>query len=1098
MCETLSYIFEDLGYKVETANSGKKAIDKIKEISFDAAIIDIRLPDMSGMDLLRDFKKIYPDMVCIIITGNATVENAINALEEGADGYFVKPTRMKEVIYKVQEALEKQRLRLELKESEEKYRLITENANDMIYILNTKLRYEYINENATYKITGYTKDDLIGKDSLKFAHPDDIKTFLNTGRMDWKKENTTFESRSRIKNGTYIWLEIKPTWFIDTDGKEKFLLISRDITKSKEEKQKLIESEEKYRLITENANDMIAILNNKLKFEYVNEQVHKEILGYEKDELIGKDALKFIIPDDIINMLNVARMDWKKAETTFEVRFRNKSGMNIWIQIKPKRFIDKDGKKKFLLISRDITKSKEGRQKLIESEEKFRKIFESIPDLFFLISEDTTILDYKGKSEDFYMPPEVFMGKRVLDIMPPEIGELNINAIKETIITRQPQTIEYSLPMKDGTRYYEARLSLFSENRVSIFIRDITERRQMEDKIKQDAEEWNRTFDAISDFVFIQDKNFNIIRVNKAFSSTLGLNTEEIIGKKCYEIIHKLKEPWDNCPFEMTRKDKKPHSEEVNDPNINCPQLVTTSPIFDKKGKFIGAVHISKDITELKQAEKELKVKDIAIASSINAIAIIDLEGKVTYVNNSALKLWGYANKKEMLGKYFKEFWSDEENFLDIFESLTSLGSWQGEFVAKRKDGKLIDVQVSTNSVKDEAGQPICIMGSFIDITERKLVVKELIKTKNSLAEQVIEKTWNLNEEKRLIESIINTISDGILVLNQEGKLSLTNNIVKKYYQEFFNEEIPNDFNFSTDSRNIFDESIKKLFLSDKPEPITIEPKEGTYLQLVSTRNRVQDQTSFGTIIEVRDVTQFIEFDNMRKKFVSTASHELRTPISVIAQSLHNVDKYKMKMSEEQQEMLMKIMLQNAELLVDLVNDLLTISRIDEKRVEFHFSKCQLLEILNDVLSQLEPQRSAKEISIEVNADETIEFFGDPSKIGQIFRIFIDNALKYSYDNSNIRVILIDHYEGEYNSKGTDGILIQFCDNGMGIHEKDIPHLFTRFFRSEDVKDLPGTGLGLAIAYELTRLHNGDIYVKSEYGKGSTFSVFLPRSKEVT
>lgn len=82
---------------------------------------------------------------------------------------------------------------------------------------------------------------------------------------------------------------------------------------------------------------------------------------------------------------------------------------------------------------------------------------------------------------------------------------------------------------------------------------------------------------------------------------------------------------------------------------------------------------------------------------------------------------------------------------------------------------------------------------------------------------------------------------------------------------------------------------------------------------------------------------------------------------------------------------------------------------------------------------------------------------------------------------------------GKYNGRGTDGILFQFIDSGIGIREADIPKLFQRFFRAEDVRDIPGTGLGLPIALELARIHKGEIYVESTHGKGSTFSVFLPK-----
>ncbi len=124
---------------------------------------------------------------------------------------------------------------------------------------------------------------------------------------------------------------------------------------------------------------------------------------------------------------------------------------------------------------------------------------------------------------------------------------------------------------------------------------------------KKETEEWWRTFDAISDLVFIQDKDFTITKANKAFTDAIKSKPEDIIGKKCYEVLHRSDTPWPSCPFERTKKDNKSHNEEVNDPNIGIPLLVTTSPIFDDEGELTGSVHIAKDITERKKAEGRIK-----------------------------------------------------------------------------------------------------------------------------------------------------------------------------------------------------------------------------------------------------------------------------------------------------------------------------------------------------------------------------------------------------------------------------------------------------------------------------------------------------------
>lgn len=122
-------------------------------------------------------------------------------------------------------------------------------------------------------------------------------------------------------------------------------------------------------------------------------------------------------------------------------------------------------------------------------------------------------------------------------------------------------------------------------------------------------QDWGKILDAISDIIFVQDRDFTIIRANKACCQALGLSRDEVIGKKCYQLLHNMNEPWPSCPFEKTRQDKLPHTEEVDDPRLGKELLVTTSPIFDEGGQFLGSVHTAKDISGVKNTERQLKKK---------------------------------------------------------------------------------------------------------------------------------------------------------------------------------------------------------------------------------------------------------------------------------------------------------------------------------------------------------------------------------------------------------------------------------------------------------------------------------------------------------
>lgn len=323
-------------------------------------------------------------------------------------------------------------------------------------------------------------------------------------------------------------------------------------------------------------------------------------------------------------------------------------------------------------------------------------------------------------------------------------------------------------------------------------------------------------------------------------------------------------------------------------------------------------------------------------------------------------------------------------------------------------------------------------------------------------------------------------------------------NLFKITREEVFREGIKSVL-FEGSYRGFLEELIalaegKLLFEIDTIRKSTDGSKKTVILSLSVVPN--YEKTLSRVLISLQDITKLVEFEDLRRQFVDTVSHELRTPISVITQAITNLQKYHDNLSKAQEETIINSLSRNAKLLTELVEELLLISRIDHEKLQLDWKECNLLEIISNVLRQFNYQIEEKNLEIEVEIDESIELFGDYTRIFQIFTIFIDNAIKYSPESTKIEVKAIDHYQGDYNQSGRDGVLIQINDEGPGIPEKDIPHLFERFYRSDDVQNIPGTGLGLAIAHDLAVLHLGETFVESTYGQGSSFMLFLPRLSE--
>ncbi|MCK4779319.1 MAG: PAS domain S-box protein, partial [Candidatus Lokiarchaeota archaeon] len=302
-------------------------------------------------------------------------------------------------------------------ESGEIYKLIVENVNNLVAVINQDIVIEYMNENVHEKLTGYSSEDLLGKDVLKFIHLEDHKKILHEFENSFETGMHFTELRFKHKEGHFIWIETNGKQFVDKDGKTRVLTISRNITERKLAEKKLRDSEEKYRIISETAYDLIIVLNQKFKYEYINENAFQQILGYSKEDLLGKSALLFAHPDDVPKTTRVLFDGFKKGSGEAEFRLKHKAGHWLWLEGKGKIFSDNDGELKAIIISRDITERKKAEEKLKESEEKYRDLYEEAPNAYFSIGNDQNIIkSNKAAGKLLGYNNEEFSKMRVLEL----------------------------------------------------------------------------------------------------------------------------------------------------------------------------------------------------------------------------------------------------------------------------------------------------------------------------------------------------------------------------------------------------------------------------------------------------------------------------------------------------------------------------------------------------------------------------------------------------------------------------------------------------------------------------------------------------------
>ena len=264
---------------------------------------------------------------------------------------------------------------------------------------------------------------------------------------------------------------------------------------------------------------------------------------------------------------------------------------------------------------------------------------------------------------------------------------------------------------------------------------EAVERKRVEEMIRRAAEEWRATFDSLADLISIQDKDFRILRVNKAYADAFKMKPKEVVGKTCYEMTHGTNGPVSNCPHQKTLRTKKPATVEFFEPHLGIHLEVSASPIFNEKGEVVATVHVARDITERKQTEDELRMAEQNFRNSIDnsplGICIVSAKGELLYANKDILDIYGCTSVEEMRAQPAKKRYT-AESYAGYLErkKKRKLGKpvpSEYEVSIIRTDGEIRHLSVSRKPVVWDGELRYQVI--YQDVTERKKMEEQLIVT---------------------------------------------------------------------------------------------------------------------------------------------------------------------------------------------------------------------------------------------------------------------------------------------------------------------------------------------------------------------------------
>jgi len=281
--------------------------------------------------------------------------------------------------------------------NEEKYRLLAENANDMLIVITTDFKIEYINEKVHQKTMGYNYEDLRNKNIMDLIHPDDYKKIQKTFNQAINKGEGFIQARIKNKNGTYLWTESNGKKFIDEDGKPKFMIIVRDITERIKNAERIEESEQKYKDLTDSLPEVIFEIDLDYQITYTNSAASKKFGYFDEDFKKGLNIFQFLAPEDKDFILkNLESLIKGEYIEPLIVKLRKKDGTFFYANIYGKRIFKGTKVVGIRSIIHDITEMKIAQQKIEESEQKFRTIAEQSLLGICIIQDD--IVKYVNKN----------------------------------------------------------------------------------------------------------------------------------------------------------------------------------------------------------------------------------------------------------------------------------------------------------------------------------------------------------------------------------------------------------------------------------------------------------------------------------------------------------------------------------------------------------------------------------------------------------------------------------------------------------------------------------------------------------------------------
>lgn len=852
------------------------------------------------------------------------------------------------------------------------YKTISEAAREFVFIIDTNKIVEYVNSFAVQAI-GYPREKIIGWKMEKLFPPEIASAQKKSLDNVVKTGETRREIAESHLGNKKVWLDTILVPLKNSDGvTQKVLGISRDITERKKAEEEIRESEEKFRILFENANDGIYIRDKDGTLEFVNDKIC-EVHGYTRKEMIGRKSWEFLHPEDFEQMKKKTDLS-NLSEAVWEgSRIICKSGEIKYVDINTVPFKTSKGEEKVFGISRDITHNKEKEEELRRTHERLVTILNSLDAIITIVDMGNfNIIFLNNYAKQLYGDKT---GDNCKELFCYGNYQVCNDCIKDKIIDQKGNPKgsfnweRYSEKEEKWYQYSEKAITWTDGRMVKLQVAyNITHRKMTEEALKRSEEKYKLLIEE-------QGEGIGITNVNEVFTFANPAAEKIFEVKKGGLKNRSLKEFTSEQEFKKFMKETQKRlkgEKSTYEVEIICPGgkkknlHLTATPKYNKKRKFEGTFGIFRDITQEKRIEKELRDSEERfkrLTEVTHEGIIIHQNGDVIDVNPSILKMFKITEEEAKKRKIYDFIVPKYHGFVKS----KYLAGYSGrfEFEAVKNDGVVFPVEVNVRTVKRD-GETMRVV-AINDISERKKREEALRKS-----------------EKELREA-----------------------------------------------------------------------------------NATKD------------------------KFFSILAHDLRSPVSNLMQFAKLMEENYEIITKDEEFEYIRNLVKIAEGTYNLLENLLTWSRLQLDKVSVIPEDFELSGIVESAVQLYEENYTRKNIQVEVKPGKNIHPYANQESIYFVIRNLFLNAIKFTPAGGKITITASQDFDSTQNKNRVE-ICIE--DTGIGIPPDRVNNIFhiDTAFSTEGTAQEQGTGLGLILCKEFVERNGGEIHVKSKLGKGSKFCFTIP------